>query len=121
MSSITHHRDKKTGAIYRYRVESYWDREKKAPRNKQVYLGKVDPDTGELVLSGPRRKNVPLSSTQSGNTVTSRIVGPYLLLEQISKKLKLDQLISKCFGRNAQIIQSLVYFPGSERAGIVPC
>ena len=48
MSSITHHRDKKTGALYRYSVESYWDKEKKAPRNKQVYLGKVDPETGEL-------------------------------------------------------------------------
>ncbi len=110
MASITHHRDKKTGAIYRYRVESYWDKQKKAPRNKQVYLGKVDPDTGELVSSRPRRKNVALSSTQSGNTITSRIAGPYLLLEQISKKLELDHLISKCFGRNAQIIQSLVYF-----------
>ena len=88
MASITHHRDKKTGAIYRYRVESYWDKQKKAPRNKQVYLGKVDPDTGELVSSRPRRKNVALSSTQSGNTITSRIAGPYLLLEQISKKLE---------------------------------
>ena len=56
MASITHHRDKKTGAIYRYRVESYWDKVKKAPRNRQVYLGKVDPDTGELVSSRLRKK-----------------------------------------------------------------
>ena len=32
------------------------------------------------------------------------------MLEQISKKLKLDDLISKCFGQAAPIIQSLVYF-----------
>jgi len=49
MTNITHHRDKKTGAVYRYSVESYWDKEKKAPRNKQVYLGKVDPESGELI------------------------------------------------------------------------
>ena len=110
MASITHHRDKKTGAIYRYRVESYWDKQKKAPRNKQVYLGKVDPDTGELASSRPRKNNSTVSSAEAKSTVTSRIAGPYLLLEQISKKLKLDHLISKCFGQNAQIIQSLVYF-----------
>ena len=62
MASITHHRDKKTGAIYRYRVESYWDKEKKAPRNRQVYLGKVDPHTNELVSSRPSKNNAAVSS-----------------------------------------------------------
>jgi len=56
MTSITHHQDKKTGAVYRYSVESYWDKEKKAPRNKQVYLGKVDPDTGELIPARRKKK-----------------------------------------------------------------
>ena len=110
MASITHHRDKKTGTIYRYQVESYWDKAKKAPRNRQVYLGKVDPDTGELVSSRPRKKNVAANSAPSQNTVTSKIAGPYLILEQISKKLKLDQLIRRCFDEDAQMIQSLVYF-----------
>ena len=110
MASITHHRDKKTGAIYRYRVESYWDKEKKAPRNKQVYLGKVDPHTGELVSSKTRKGNPTVVSKDSNTTLISKIVGPYLILEQISKKLKLDHLISKCFGQEAPMIQSLVYF-----------
>ena len=110
MASITHHRDKKTGAIYRYRVESYWDKEKKAPRNRQVYLGKVNPDTDELVSSRPRKNSVAVNSEQSQSAAISRIAGPYLLLQQISKKLKLDHLISKCFGQEAHMIQSLVYF-----------
>ena len=110
MSSITHHRNKKTGAIYRYRVESYWDKEKKAPRNKQVYLGKVDPHTGELASSKTHRGNPTAISKDSNTTLISKIVGPYLILEQISKKLKLDHLISKCFGQEAPMIQSLVYF-----------
>jgi len=92
MASITHHHNKKTGAIYRYRVESYWDKEKKAPRNKQVYLGKVDPHTGQLVSSKRHRGNPTVISKDSNTTLMSKVVGPYLILEQISKKLKLDHL-----------------------------
>lgn len=110
MASITHHRNKKTGAIYRYRVESYWDKEKKAPRNRQVYLGRVDPDTGELVSSKRHKDNATVISTDPNAALTSKIAGPYLILEQISKKLKLDNLISKCFDQRAPMIQSLVYF-----------
>ena len=75
-----------------------------------MYLGKVDPHTGELVSSGPRKNNVAVSSDQSKSTVTSGIAGPYLLLEQISKELKPDHLINKCFGEDARLIQSPVYF-----------
>ena len=56
MSSITHHRDKKTGRTYVYRVESYWDKEKKAPRNKQICLGRLDSKTGEIIPSKRNRK-----------------------------------------------------------------
>ncbi len=55
MSSIAYHHNKKSGAVYAYSVKSYWDKEKKAPRNKQVCLGRVDPTTGEIVPS--KRKN----------------------------------------------------------------
>ena len=34
MASIAYHKNKKTGAVYAYSVKSYWDKEKKAPRNK---------------------------------------------------------------------------------------
>ncbi len=108
MASITHHQDKKTGAVYRYSVESYWDKEKKAPRNKQIYLGKVDPDTGELIPA--RRKKKKTEKSKEPKTVTARVVGSYLLLEQLSSKLSLTSLIKKCFGEDALIIMSLVYF-----------
>jgi len=47
MASTTIHR-KKNGAAYVYSVTSYWDKEKKAPRNKQVCLGRLEEATGEL-------------------------------------------------------------------------
>ncbi len=45
MSFFSDRRDKKSEAIYRYKVESSWEKEKKAPRNKQGYVRRVDPVT----------------------------------------------------------------------------
>jgi hypothetical protein len=36
---------------YVYSVESYWDKEKKASRNRQVCLGRLDEKTGEIIQS----------------------------------------------------------------------
>jgi len=49
------HVDKKTGAVYVYKCESYWDKELKAPRNRQVYVGKEDPKTHEIIPAAPKK------------------------------------------------------------------
>ena len=49
MASIVYQIDKKTGIKYAYESISYWDKEKKQPRSKRKYLGKVDPETGEII------------------------------------------------------------------------
>ena len=36
------------GDVYVYEIESFWDPEKKQPRQRRRYLGKKDPDTGEI-------------------------------------------------------------------------
>ena len=59
MSSIIKRLDKRTGITYVYESTSYWDKEKKQPRSKRVLIGKVDPDTGEIIATdgrGNRRK-----------------------------------------------------------------
>ena len=48
--------DPKTGKIFRYSSISYWDKDKKAPRSKNEYLGRVDPVTGELIPKKARKK-----------------------------------------------------------------
>ena len=57
MSCIIKSLDKRSGITYVYSSESYWDKEKKAPRNKRTLIGKVDPLTGETIpTTGTRRK-----------------------------------------------------------------
>ncbi len=51
MAYRVNHLDKKTGVTYVYEAVSYWDKEKKQPRNTQVCIGKIDPKTGEFIPS----------------------------------------------------------------------
>lgn len=54
MACIVYQTDKKTGIKYAYESISYWDKEKKQPRSKRKYIGKVDPVTGEIIRSGEK-------------------------------------------------------------------
>ena len=54
MSCIVYQTDRKTGAKYAYESVSYWDKEKQQPRSRRKYLGKVDPETGEIITKKER-------------------------------------------------------------------
>ena len=49
MSFITYMVNKKSGKKYAYRQENVWDPEKGQSRAKRTYLGRVDPETGEII------------------------------------------------------------------------
>ena len=66
MSCIVYQTDKKTGVKYAYESTSYWDKDKKQPRSKRKYIGKVDPETGEII-SSRRRKNIPANPDNDQN------------------------------------------------------
>ena len=58
--SIVYNHDKRSGITYAYESQSYWDKEKKAPRCKRTLIGRVDPETGEIVPTDGRcKKNSP--------------------------------------------------------------
>ena len=48
MACIVYRTDPATGAKYAYRSESYRDPVTRKPRNRKEYLGRVDPETGEI-------------------------------------------------------------------------
>lgn len=66
--SIVRNKDKRTGTTYVYESESYWDKEKKQPRNKRTLIGKIDKETGELVpTDGRGRKRKTAAEINVGN------------------------------------------------------
>ncbi len=71
MSSIVYQTDKKTGIKYAYESTSYWDKEKKQPRSKRKYLGKVDPETGEIIPC--RKEDNPIRISEDNATEIVRL------------------------------------------------
>ncbi|MBO5640333.1 MAG: hypothetical protein J5916_10545 [Oscillospiraceae bacterium] len=47
-----YHKD--TGITYVYESVSYWDEEKKQSRSKRRLIGKLNPETGEIIPTGKR-------------------------------------------------------------------
>ncbi|MCL1918164.1 MAG: hypothetical protein FWG14_07600 [Peptococcaceae bacterium] len=79
------------GAAYLYAVESYWDKEKKQARNKQVCLGRIDEKTGKVVPSSRKQ----CSATPPDITATTKVYGPYLLLTKLAKDTGLTAALNR--------------------------
>ena len=54
MSYIVYKKNKKNGAIYAYRQESYRDPVTRKPRNTRTYLGRFDPETNTIIEKAER-------------------------------------------------------------------
>ena len=50
--SLVKLKDKRSGTVYVYESESYWDKEKKQPRSHRKLIGKLDEETGEIIPTG---------------------------------------------------------------------
>ena len=109
MASISIHR-KKNGAAYAYSVESYWDKEKKAPRNKQLCLGRLDEKTGEIIPSKRRPQKDSTIVLGAEVTASTKVYGPYILLMKLAKDIGLIKMLKKCLPEIHEEILSLVFF-----------
>ena len=104
MSCITKHKNKKTGVIYAYKSESYWDSDKKQARNKKTYIGKVNPITNEII---PAKTKCPQCSIL---TAQVQVIGPTQILKHIIKKTKLDKIIPECFPTHGEHILAMAQY-----------
>ena len=83
MACIVYQIDKKTGAKYAFESVSYWDKDKKQPRSKRKYLGKVDPETGNIIPSRGRSSHSVENGPHDNHEISS-------LYDEIKKR---DQTI----------------------------
>ena len=57
--------DKRTGITYVYDSKAYYDKEKKCSRAKRTLIGKLDPNTGEIIPTDGRNKGAKSKATPS--------------------------------------------------------
>lgn len=66
--AIIHQHDKRSGITYAYESHSYWDKEKQMTRAKRKLIGRVDPETGEIVpTDGRNRKGKAKAKKENSN------------------------------------------------------
>lgn len=82
MAIIKQH-DKRTGKTYVYESVAYWDSEKKMSRAKRKLIGRLDPETGEIVPTNRRNKK-----------------------KKVDYKALYEELLKKC-NEQDELIQSL--------------
>lgn len=101
--------NKSTGVTYVYESVSYWDKERKQPRNKRVCIGKIDPDNGTFI---PSKRLNPAQAVARDPAVTASasIIGPSLILDAITTRLGLGDLLKSCFPKFFQQIQMMAYY-----------
>lgn len=51
---IIHQHDKRSGITYAYESQATWDKEKKQSRAVRKLIGRVDPETGEIIPTDGR-------------------------------------------------------------------
>ena len=57
--------DKRSEITYVYDSKSFYDKEKKCSRAKRTLIGKIDPDTGEIIPTDGRNKGARSKPTTS--------------------------------------------------------
>jgi len=115
--AIVFQRNKKTGVTYAYENEPYWDKEKQQSRAKRKPIGRVDPDTGEIVPTREYKKKHKAEDvivTKPGPvpmTVMRRsFFGATYLFDQIGELTGVEADLKACFPSSYKKILSLAYY-----------
>lgn len=86
--AIVYQHDKRSGITYAYESHSYWDKEKKMSRAKRTLIGRVDPNTGEIIATDGRGKKDKVKEEKS---------------EKLDYKSLYEKLQKKCMAQETLI------------------
>lgn len=113
--NLTH---KKTGVTYVYESTSYWDKEKRQPRNQRVCIGKLC--DGQFIPS--KRLEPEQAAVRDPKVVASaEIIGSSIILDTIAERLGLKKLLKSCFPDQHQHILTMAYYLTSRSGALSHC
>ena len=120
MSFIAYVKNKKTGAVYAYRQEAYRDPETKRPKSRRTYLGRVDPDSGEILEKGSggvRGRKAREREGAAGSTPAASCGDIGILKGTINSQQKqIEELSSRIAGIEERL-RAIADFLSSQPAG----
>ena len=90
------------GRTYLYRVEAYWDKEKKQSRQKRTYIG-------------PKNSKYKKSIKSIPSKIVHKNYGNIFLLNWIAKKVGLTGILENCFPEHYKELLALAFYEVSDR------
>lgn len=104
--------DKRSGITYFYESISYWDPEKKQSRAKRKLIGKLDPETGEMIpTDGRMKKKKTAETTMPPLTEIKRtFYGATYALAQLAKVTGLTDDLKAIFPADYASLLALAYY-----------
>ena len=93
MSCIVYITNKKTNTKYAYRSESYRDPITKQPKSRRTYLGRVDPETNEIVPKAEKgkRNHNPLDKGAAPVSGNESLQSKCINLNELRRQVELLQ------------------------------
>lgn len=114
MTAIVYQTNKKTGVIYAYESVSYWDKEKKQSRAKRKCIGRVDPETQEIVPTRRKKQHPVAHKVKPGPKPTMvhdrKFFGATYLFDRIGEATGVTEDLKTCFPDNYRQILSITYY-----------
>jgi len=111
--SIVHLKNKKNGVTYVYESTAYWDKEKGQARNSRICIGKLNPDSGEVIYNRRFKERQGDNVKPGPVTVTThqrRFYGATYLFDKIGEILGIQDDLRICFPDTYKQILSIAYY-----------
>ena len=107
--AIIHQTNKKTGITYVIESESYWDRDKQQPRSHRTIIGKIDPETGEVVPTKKynREKKSSSHSKVGSSSTQSKPASDTGSEDQLDRISALEGLVAQLRKEKEDLIRDL--------------
>ena len=83
--------DKRTGITYAYESKAYWDKEKHQSRAKRTLIGRIDPETGEIVPTDGRHRK----TDRKTDSTAEKEPDYKKLYEKLQKKYEAQEILIK--------------------------
>jgi len=115
MAAKVYQLNKKTGVTYVYESVSYWDKDKKQSRARRRCIGRLDPETGEVVPTRKRKASVlrwenPKRGPAPITLPARRFYGATYLFDRIGEEIGVIQDLKRCFPDSYRQILSIAYY-----------
>lgn len=115
MAAIVYQTSKKTGITYAYESVSFWDKEKQQSRATRKCLGRVDPETREIIPTRKKAAAAPKADIGKRGPipitdVSRSFYGATYLFNSIGEKIGITADLKKCFPDTYKQLLSIAYY-----------